>query len=557
MFDIETEAQIQSRFEEAAHQGYEEFDPLEFDRFTHMQQLSRSMVESLGDLSSIGTSLHNITRETETLLVQQARVNTELQEGLMHTRMVQLVQNAPRLRRIARQTCEELGKEAELRFKGAEVEMDRNVVERIMAPLEHLLRNAVAHGIESPAVREAKGKPRAGTIVVHQVREGTEVVVRVTDDGGGINVQAVREKAVARGLLSKDAQLSDREIMLFILESGFSTAESLTQIAGRGVGMDVVNSEVKNLNGSLTIESEFGKSTTFTVRLPMTLTVSRALLVYAGEDMYAVPLLSIEGIVRATDADISELLAQEQPTYRWLGQDYDVLHLAATLGVAGAKEVGEGHRSVLLAHSGEHRVALVVDGLIGSREIVVKPIGRQLGSLRALSGATILGDGRVALILELPALIRAGLARRRDTMGTTESLPVVNAKPTIMVVDDSITVRKVTGRLLERNDMIAVSAKDGVEAVAALQETIPDVMLLDIEMPRMDGYELATHIRNEPRLRHIPIIMITSRSGEKHRQRAMQIGVNIYMTKPFQESELLENIRSLLPQRNLAKAQGR
>jgi chemosensory pili system protein ChpA (sensor histidine kinase/response regulator) len=559
MFDIETEAQIQSRYEEAAQQGYEDFDPLEFDRFTHMQQISRSMTESLGDLGSIGSALQGVTRETETLLLQQARVNTELQEGLMHTRMVPLVQNAPRMRRIVRQTCEELHKEAEVRFKGAEVEMDRTVVERIMAPLEHLLRNAIAHGIEAPEVRESRGKPRSGTIVVHQAREGNEVVVRVIDDGGGINVKAVREKAIARGLLGANAHLSDKEIMLFILESGFSTAESVTQISGRGVGMDVVNSEVKNLNGSLAIESELGKGTTFTIRLPMTLTVSRALLVTSGEDMYAVPLMSIGGIVRASDAEVAAMLAQENPKYTWLGQDYDVLHLAGVLsGGSVPIEVVEGHRrSLLLAHSGEHRVALVVDGLLGSREIVVKPVGRQLGSLRAISGATILGDGRVALILELPALIRMGLSRRIEkermaaaaAAATAAVEPAKARQPTIMVVDDSITVRKVTSRLLERNDMRAISAKDGVEAVSVLQDTLPDVMLLDIEMPRMDGYELATHVRNDSRLRKVPIIMITSRSGEKHRQRAMQIGVDIYMTKPFQESELLENIRTLLPGR--------
>jgi chemosensory pili system protein ChpA (sensor histidine kinase/response regulator) len=304
----------------------------------------------------------------------------------------------------------------------------------------------------------------------------------------------------------------------------------------------------------MTIDSEFGKGAKFTIRLPMTLTVSRALLVYAGEDIYAVPLLSIEGIVRAGEAEVTGLLAQEEPVYQWLGQAYDVIHLATALGIARTKDTGEGHRSILLAHSGEHRVALVVDGLLGSREIVVKPIGRQLGSLRALSGATILGDGRVALILELAALIRSGLARKETAETDVDVIVAADVAPTVMVVDDSITVRKVTGRLLERNDMIAVSAKDGVEALALLQETIPDVMLLDIEMPRMDGYELATHVRNEPRLRHVPIIMITSRSGEKHRLRAMQIGVNIYMTKPFQESELLGNIRKLLALRNVSTA---
>jgi chemosensory pili system protein ChpA (sensor histidine kinase/response regulator) len=545
--DIQTEAQIQSRYEEAANQGYEDFDPLEFDRFTQMQQLSRSMMESLSDVSNLEETMDNIMRETETLLLQQGRVNTELQEGLMHTRMVPLVQNAPRLRRIVRQTATEVGRQVELRFQGAEVEMDRNVVERILAPLEHLLRNAIAHGIEPPEQRRAAGKAETGTIVIAQAREGAEVVVQVSDDGSGIDVDAVREKAIARGLLSPDADLPDAEILPFILESGFSTAESLNQIAGRGVGMDVVNSEIKDLNGSLSIESSKGNGAVFTIRLPLTLTVSRALMVYIAEDTYAVPLLGISGVVRASREELAELFAQEQPRYHWLEQEFDLLHLGSVLGVSTLAQPGpEGQRpALLLVNTGEQRVALVVDGLLGSREIVVKPVGRQLSTVRGLSGATILGDGRVALILELPAVVRLGLSKRAQPVTELEASSArARSKPVVMVVDDSITVRKVTSRLLERNGFHCVAAKDGVEALAALEETRPDVMLLDIEMPRMDGYEVATHVRNSPELRDIPIIMITSRSGDKHRERAMQIGVNVYMSKPFQEAELLERVRS-------------
>jgi chemosensory pili system protein ChpA (sensor histidine kinase/response regulator) len=550
-FDIETEAQIASRYHEAAETAAvaEEFDPLEFDRFTTMQQLSRSMLESLGDIRSLEDLMLGFTRESETLLLQQARVNTELQETLMQTRMVQLVENAPRLRRVVRQTAAELGREANLSFPlGAHVEMDRRVVERLIAPLEHMLRNAVAHGIETSAERTAAGKPAAGSITISMSKEGSEVVLRVADDGRGIDAAGVRSKAIERGLMEPDAQLSDRDVMMFICEPGFSTAATLTQIAGRGVGMDVVSNAIRELGGALDIESEPGRGTRFTVRLPATLSVSRALLVNVGDETFAVPLLSIKGIERVQRTELARLMASEQPLFTWLGQDFFLVPLAAALGVAGPTAVSEAAmQPLLLAQSGDHRVALVVDRIIGSREVVIKSLGPQLSTLGTLSGATILSDGGVALVLELPALIRRGMARRlAPDEAPGEAAQAAGKNPTVMIVDDSITVRAVTKRLLVRHQMNALAAKDGVDALAMLEETIPDVILLDIEMPRMDGFELATHIRNSERLRHIPIVMITSRTGEKHRQRAMEIGVNLYMGKPFSENELLENIGKLV-----------
>ncbi len=545
-FDIETEAQISSRYQETTQEAAE-FDPLEFDRFTTMQQLSRAMMESLSDIRSIEDILNDLSRESETLLLQQARVNTELQENLMQTRMVQLVENAPRLRRVVRQTSAELERKANLSFTGAEVEMDRRVVERLMAPLEHMLRNSVAHGIEPPAERVSAGKPEAGSINIALSREGSEVVVRVSDDGRGIDVDAVRRKAVERGLMEAGSDLSDHEVTQFILESGFSTAATLSQVAGRGVGMDVVSSEIRQLGGALDIESERGKGTRFVIRLPLTLSVSRALLVTVGDEPFAIPLLSIKGIARIDEHELEHVLKADSPRYNWLGNDYDLLNLRSILGVAeGETGLEGGKRPLLFAQSGEHRVALVVDRIVGSREVVIKSLGPQLSTMASLSGATILSDGSVALILELPALIRRGIARRH--VADEELVPVGQAErvPTVMIVDDSITVRAVTKRLLKRHNMNPVAAKDGVDALAVLEETIPDVMLLDIEMPRMDGFELATHIRNSDRLKQIPIIMITSRTGDKHRQRAMEIGVNVYMGKPYAEAELLENIERLV-----------
>lgn len=549
-FDIETEGQIESRREEVQNKGYEEFDPLEFDRFTQMQELSRSMVESLSDLGSIETILLNLTRESETLLLQQSRVNTELQESLMHTRMVPLVEYAPRLRRIVRQTSSELGKRANLSFTGADVEMDRNVVERMMAPLEHMLRNSIAHGIEDIAKRQASDKPETGNITIALSREGSEFVVRVSDDGIGINLNAVRKKAIERGLMTEQSKLTDKEIMGFILESGFSTAQSVSQISGRGVGMDVVNSEIKQLGGVLDINSTPGKGTVLTVRLPLTLSVSRALLVNVAEDIYAIPLMSISGIERIGTAELNTLLNAENPVFNWVGEEYDVLHLTSLLGGKNGLATAEiTKHALLLTKSGEQRIAFAIDSLIGSREIVVKSLGPQLSTLQDLAGATILADGSVALIIDMPSLIRRGMARKSSKgveVSTGADVPAVELAKTIMVVDDSITVRKVTERLLKRHNMKCITAKDGVDALSVLDEVIPDVMLLDIEMPRMDGFELATHMRNSERLKSIPIIMITSRTGDKHRQRAMDIGVNKYMGKPYTEVDLLRNIETLI-----------
>ncbi len=549
--EIETEAQVLYRYEREGElldgaANSEDFDPLEMDRYSHMQQLSRSLMESVSDLSSIQNLLENITRESETLLLQQARVNTELQEGLMRTRMVPFLGLAARMRRIVRQTAQEVGKKAELELSGAEGEMDRTVVDRIVAPIEHMLRNAISHGIEAPQKRLQKGKPETGTIRITLERESSDVVLRIADDGAGINLSAIRKKAIERGLMPADSELTDNEVLQFILETGFSTAEKVTQVAGRGVGMDVVNSEVKQLGGSLHIDSEYNRGTTFTIRLPFTLALNQALLIEVGEDTYAIPLSSIEGIVLMRREDLKAYYDDPNTRFEYGGYAYEVRHLGTALGTSTPRlDSGPKRLPVLLAGVGEHCVAFQVENLLGSREIVVKSVGPQISTVRGLSGATILGDGRVVMILDIAALLRTG-STGLDQINNIISQPTRTGRLTVMVVDDSITVRKVTTRVLERNDMNVIAAKDGVDAVSKLQENIPDIMLLDIEMPRMDGFELATHVRNEPRLRDIPIIMITSRTGDKHRQRAMQIGVNRYLGKPFQESELLENIQALL-----------
>jgi len=548
-FEIETETQIMYRFE-GADESSESFDPLEMDRFSNMQQLSRSLLESLNDLNSIQGLLETQTNEAETLLLQQSRINTELQEGLMRTRMVPFSTHTPRLRRLIRQTTGEVNKDVELVIVGEDDEMDRSVLDRVLPALEHMLRNSVDHGLETKAERKKTDKPKTGTILIDLKREGSEIVIRISDDGKGINLESIREKARERGLMKEDSDLTDKEVLRFILESGFSTASKVTQLSGRGVGMDVVNSEVKQLGGSLQIDTIEGKGTKFTVRLPLTLSVNKALLVNVGEDIYAIPLSSIDGVVRATHEELEGFYSSPEPRYQYGGNSYRFMHLGSQLALNRPILPGPGGKlPVLLARAGDHRIALQVEALMGSREIVVKSVGPQISTVRAISGATILSDGSVALILDVGALVYMDIAKpvtqTSDEKAVVEKAKV-KTKITVMVVDDSITVRKVTTRLLERNNINVMTAKDGVDAVAVLQEQIPDLFLLDIEMPRMDGYELATHIRNDDVMKNIPIIMITSRTGDKHRQRAMDIGVNRYMGKPFQEADLLQNINEIL-----------
>ncbi|WP_455209375.1 Hpt domain-containing protein [Kaarinaea lacus] len=559
-FEMETEAQIMYRHSpDASAVGAGaasvttdvSFDPLEMDRFSYMQQLSRSMVESFDDLTSIQNALEGISGDTDVLLLQQSRINADLQEELVSTRLTPFSSVIARLRRVVRQTCQETGKDAELQVNGAEGEMDRTQLNRIVPALEHILRNAIDHGLEKPAERKKAKKPESGVIAINFSREGSEVVLRISDDGAGINVDAIRKKAIERGIIESNSKLDDDEVLDFILQAGFSTAEQVTQISGRGVGMDVVNTEIKQLNGSLHIGTERGKGSTFTIRLPLTVLINQALMVQVDEAVYAISLSNIEHVVRLTSEDLNKFIAGEASDYIYAGHQYEHLHIGYVLHGSAPAKLPEKHKyPILLARSGDHRVALQVDQLIGRQEIVIKSVGQQLSSINSISGATILPDGEVALILDLSTLIRTSHALQKtdDVSRVREAAAAIEQEkpPTVLIVDDSITVRKVTQRLLTRHKYEPITAKDGMDALTVMLEQIPDIILLDVEMPRMDGYELATAVRSDPRLKHIPIIMITSRTGDKHRDRALNIGVNMYMGKPFQEHELLENIQSLL-----------
>lgn len=543
--EIETEAQIIARYQREGDAGEHSFDPLELDRFSTLQQLSRALSESAADQNSLQITLDDLTRQYETLLLQQSRVSSELQEGLMRTRMVPFDTLLPRLRRVVRQASSELGKQVALKLEGTQGELDRNVLERMTAPLEHMLRNAVAHGLETPAKRRSAGKADEGTVRIAVRREGSEVVLEVADDGAGLDRAAIRRRGEERGLVRSDAVLSDSDLDMLILEPGFSTADEVSRLAGRGVGMDVVASEVRQLGGALDIQSTPGQGVRFTLRLPQTLAVTQAVFVRIGDTTFAVPIASVRGVGRLS----RDLLDQGDVAYRYGGEDYHVHDLGVLVGHAPAKAEGQLQMPLLLIRSGDLRAAVSVDQVVGNREIVVKPVGPQVASVPGIFGATIMGDGRVVVILDVAPLVRRRTAQLLDFAQSAPppAVPVEARKvPLVMVVDDSVTMRKVTGRVLERHNFEVVAAKDGIDALERMAERVPDLMLLDIEMPRMDGYELATQMKADPVLRNVPIVMITSRSGEKHRQRAFEIGVERYLGKPYQEPELIRNVFELL-----------
>ncbi len=552
----QAEARIQSRQDQgvAAHQL--EFDPLELDRFTELQQVSRSLMEIADDLGNVGNTLSEHAREITTLLDQQSKVNKEIQQGLMRTGMVRFGSIIPRLRRVVRQAAQELGKRAELLVGGEESEVDRTVLENMVAPLEHMLRNSLAHGIETPERRRAAGKSEIGTITLSLRREGAELVLELSDDGAGINFDAIRAKGEEKGLLLPGQPANQEELIALLLRPGFSTAATVDQIAGRGVGMAVVNEAIRTMRGALLIQTERGRSTRFIIRLPFSLSVTQALLAQAGDSLFAIPLLSIELVTRLSEREFQAYLSGEQIRYQHGGRGYPIHNLGILVGserILPFEETADRRPPTLLFRSAEACAALQVEAVQGNQEIIVKPVGPQFDGVSGISGATVLGDGRVVVVLELAALVRnigSQTQKQKESRALRAARQEVRPeKLSVMVIDDSITMRKVTARILERHNMRVITAKDGLDAVAMLQTQVPDLAILDIEMPRMDGFEVLAHVRNQATSAHLPIIMVTSRGGDKHRDRAMKLGVNDYLTKPYQEEQLLRSIRQILGDR--------
>ncbi|NUF84653.1 hybrid sensor histidine kinase/response regulator [Acinetobacter seifertii] len=534
------------------HSRYTDFDPLEMDQYSSLNQLSKSLAESASDLVDFKNTLSHKIRDTESLLLQQSRIQAEIQEGLMRTRLVPFSRLLPRLQRIVRQTSTALNRPAELFVNNTEGELDRNILERLVIPLEHMLRNAIDHGLEDRAQRQQANKPEAGRIELNIQRQGTDVVVVFSDDGQGIDVEKVRQKALLAGLIKPEQVLEHQDILQLIFHPGLSTADQITQISGRGVGLDVVQSDIKALGGHVSVDSVYGKGTTFTIRVPTTVAVSDALMVKVADQQFAIPLAQIDRIVRVSPASLEQYFESPKELFEYENKRYPLRYLSEFVGNQPIPRLNGVMYSLpvlmIKANNGQ-TVALLVDQLIGSRaQIVVKPIGQQFASIGAIAGATILGDGQVCLILDGQNIARQiqSTPRHKQLSEAVYRQRESDERRLVMIVDDSVTVRKVTSRLLERQGYDVVTAKDGVDAIEQLENIKPDLMLLDIEMPRMDGFEVLNLVRHHDMHQYMPIIMITSRTGEKHRERAFSLGVSQYMGKPFQEEELLENIDALL-----------
>jgi len=542
--EIQAESQIQARIS-LANEHEEQFDPLEFDRFTRLQELTRFMNESVHDVQTVQQSLLKNIDETSSAMLAQGRLNRDLQQNLMSVRMVPFGSMSERLYRIVRQTGKDLDKRANLELTGTGVELDRSVLERMAAPFEHLLRNAIAHGLEAEKVRLEGGKDPIGEIRLNLRQESNEVVFEFSDDGKGLDFAALREQAISKGLLeASDETVSDEQLAQLIFTSGVSTALEVTEVAGRGIGMDVVRSEIIELGGRIDVSSRPGLGTNFTIHLPLTLAVTQVLMVRAGESTYAIPSTMVEQVSQLKPTALEAVYAENKMV--WQGRTYPLHYLPVLLGEEARTAETHPHNPVVLLRSGEQRIALHVDALLGNQEAVVKNIGPQLARMPGIAGATVLGNGEVVLILNPVQMTQRIMTAARKTQ---KAAPVeLKIQPLIMVVDDSLTVRKITTRLLTRAGYQVVTAKDGVDALEQLTEITPNVMLLDIEMPRMDGFELAKLLRRDEKTKNLPIIMITSRTADKHRDHAMQLGVNAYMGKPYQEDELLEQVAEFIAQ---------
>ena len=558
--EVQAESQMQSRLAQAkdSQQG---FDPLEFDRFTRVQELTRMMAESVNDVATVQRTLQRTVQATEDDLNAQARQTRELQRDLLRTRMVEFEGISERLYRVVRQASKDAGKQVKLDITGGSIEMDRGVLDRMTPAFEHLLRNCVAHGVELPDTRTAAGKDASGTIVVDVRQEGNDVSVEFRDDGAGLDLPRIREKAISQGLISPEQELSEQDAASLIFMPGFSTATQVSELAGRGIGMDVVRSEVNALGGRIETSTRTGQGSSFRLVLPLTTAVTQVVMLRMGTQSIGVPSNLVELVRRASSRELEQ--AYNSSMYPFAGEDVPFFWSGALLQASARSSDPTGKTAqVVVFRSAQQRVALHVDEVLGNQEVVVKNLGPQLARLPGLAGMTVLSTGAVVLIYNPVALaaVYGALARSMSAdyaqpemlaqaaaaAGGEAMVPAISAPPQVplvLVVDDSITVRRVTQRLLQREGYRVSLAADGLQALERLQEEKPMVVLSDIEMPRMDGFDLARNIRNDERLRELPIIMITSRIAEKHREHAMQLGVNHYLGKPYSEEELLSLVR--------------
>ena len=520
----------------------EEFDALEFDRYTQLHMVTRDLVETGSDLNTAGSQLRNLLGGFNGYLTHQERLTREIHDKLMRLRMVPMSTLANRLERTVRVTAAKTGKRAEIVMEGLSTELDKKVLDELSAPLEHLLRNAVDHGIEDPATRLAAGKPETGRIHLQAYYEGADAVVRLTDDGAGLNEDKLRGEAVLQGYAGDPGDLNWPQLQALIFEPGFSTVDQLSEISGRGVGLDVVKAGVVGLKGTISVESSRGQGVAFTLRLPLTMAINKVLLFEVHGQTMAVPLQSVEEVARLQPSQLQG--EKETRIAKVGGEEIPVIELAHTLGLREACVDPSGRIPAVILRTGGTRQAVLVDRILEAREVTVQPLSSVLRRLHAVAGTSILGDGSVVLVLN-PAQIAS--SREAPVAMLRRAAPARQAL-NILIVDDSLSVRRVVANLIKNTGWNPVQAKDGVEALEILDQSEfhPDAILMDVEMPRMDGFELTERLRVRSEFRQTPIIMLTSRAGEKHRKRGFQAGVNEYLVKPYQDEFLLAAIRRLV-----------
>jgi len=542
--ELQAETQIASRIE-AAKAAAQSFDPLEMDRFTRFQELTRMMAESVNDVATVQRSLQRTLQSTEDELAAQSRLTRDLQDDLLRTRMVEFEGLSERLYRLVRQAAKETGKQVRLDIIGGAIEVDRGVLDRMSASFEHLLRNCVTHGIEMPEARAAAGKDPTGTVVITVAQEGNEVGVEFRDDGAGLNLARIRDKGVAMGLIPQGTIPTDAELANLIFAAGFSTAESVTGLAGRGVGMDVVRADVNAMGGRIETATAAGRGTSFRLVLPLTTAVTQVVMLRCGDLTVAVPSTLVEIVKRVTPAEIEQ--AYGASAYRIDDRSLPFFWLGALLQASPRGKVSTRSQPVVIIRSAAQRIAVHIDEVLGNQEVVVKNLGPQLARLPGLAGMTLLPSGAPTLIYNPVALAtlygESAWSMTRAALSTPD-MPVAEAAveplaPLVLVVDDSLTVRRVTQRLLMREGYRVALAKDGLEGLERLAEERPAVLLSDIEMPRMDGFDLVRNLRSDPKLADLPVIMITSRIAQKHRDYAAELGVDHYLGKPYSEEDLM------------------
>lgn len=521
----------------------EEFDLLELDRYSFFQQATRDLSERVNHIAMLTEHSVNLIKNAELNLVEQKRSARVLEEGITHSRLISMDRLIPRLERVVRQVSHELSKEVQLECVKVEGEIDRKALERLIPAFEHMVRNAIDHGIEMPEVRRAKNKPVYGIIRLSLYKQGNEIVIQLADDGQGIDIDTIKKKAIEKNLWQSSIPMSQADAFHLIFLPGFSTKDIVTPISGQGVGLDVVNAEVNRLGGVLRIDSQPDVGTQFTIRLPFTLSLNQTLIFMLQDQHYALPLSHLVALKRYSVTELENRLNSSKKI-NYSNQEYNLIYLGKLLGKGEWQPASSNQKDypVIFLKSEESHSAILVDRLLGSWEIVIKPVGSQLQFIREIAGVSLFNEEIIVFVLDVPTLTHQAWRNEKASMRQA----IFSRQLKILIVDDSITVRQVTARFLKRHQYEPVGARDGIEALAYMAEHIPDLVLLDLEMPEMDGFEVLEKMRSDPRLKDIPVIVITSRSGDKHQTRALQLGVSGYFTKPYLEEHLLALLKEIL-----------